>query len=504
MLTARECAQARPREAEYRLNDGNGLHLLIRTNGKKIWRYRYQIKNPDGKPENKIFTVGEHLNAAPYGETPEQQEARVTGGRVTLAEARAARDRARALVKQGINPANQRQRDAAQRRAEEGQTVERMMQEWMARQKWKSSTRESRNWAWASAGRPFFGDMSVRAATAPLIFDALKRASETVPPHTLKKIKTMLHAAFRGAVETFQISENPVHAWRDVFVLPEPKKRRALELREIGQLLRDMQDRPRSEAYAENHAQIMLALRMLWWTLCRAREVTNARWSEIDLDSGTWKIPAARMKSGRDHVIWLPAQAVTALRVHRKNTSDDVVFPAMNTGSSQACMDPETIRRTMDVVGWRDRFVLHMVRHTGRTILGEFGYPWDVLEAQLSHAVGNAVERAYNHTEHRAARQRMMQEWADMLDDLETCTPDLLEKWERRRAAGIVDEAPEREVIHMPDDPRRAELLRLAHARILEASYRELQELQAFLTPDEKTAPSEKTESVVIPFPQAR
>lgn len=503
MLTARECVQARPQEAEYRLNDGHGLHLLIRTNGKKVWRFRYQIKNSDGRPENKIYTIGEHLPAAPLGETPEQQEARIAGGRVTLAEARIARDRARALVKQGINPTNQRQRDVAQRRADEGYTVDRLVQEWMARQAWRPSTRSARQWTWGSVGRPFFGDMPVKTATAPMIFDALRRVSETAPPHTLHQLRRILHAAFRGAVEAFHITENPVHAWRDAFPRPPRESRRPMTLQEIGQLLRDAAA-PKN-TLRQPHPQSILALRLMWWSLCRIREVTDARWSEIDLDTGAWKIPGARMKAGRDHVLWLPVQAIAALRTHRASARDDYVFPSLIPGSRSGSMDPETVRNMIELAGWKNKFIPHMVRHTGRTILGELGYAWDVMEAQLSHVLGNSVERAYNYAEHRAARQKMMQTWADMLDELENGAPELLEKWERRRAAGHVEDVQETAEIRVPDDPLRAELLRLAHARIMAASYRELNEMRALLVPaDEKSAPAETPESVVIPFPLAR
>ena len=103
MLTDTSCRNAKPRSKLYRMADANGLCLEVKPTGVKAWRYRFQL----GGREN-LFAIGDYV-AAPAGETTEQAQARRDGGAFTLAEARVERSKARALVKQGMNPAAARQ-----------------------------------------------------------------------------------------------------------------------------------------------------------------------------------------------------------------------------------------------------------------------------------------------------------------------------------------------------------------------------------------------------------
>mgnify|MGYP000573649157 CR=1 FL=1 len=88
MLTDAHCRNAKPKEKLYRLNDQRGLYLEVKPNGVKAWRFRFTL---DGKPS--MFALGEYPS-------------------LTLSEARERCEAARKLVKQGINPAQQRQLDA--------------------------------------------------------------------------------------------------------------------------------------------------------------------------------------------------------------------------------------------------------------------------------------------------------------------------------------------------------------------------------------------------------
>ncbi len=107
MLTDTQCRAARPRDKAYKLPDGSGLVLEVKPNGVKAWRYRFKL-NVQGTTKENMFAIGDYA-VAPRGETVEQAKARRDGGRFTLAEARDERARTRDLVKQGVNPARDRQ-----------------------------------------------------------------------------------------------------------------------------------------------------------------------------------------------------------------------------------------------------------------------------------------------------------------------------------------------------------------------------------------------------------
>ncbi|RLM48792.1 DUF4102 domain-containing protein, partial [Halobellus sp. Atlit-31R] len=116
MLTDTQCRNAKPKDKSYKMPDGRGLYLEVKPNGVKAWRYRFELRE-GGTVKESLFAIGDYVTA-PRGETPEEAEARRAGSSFTLSEARDERAKARALVKQGINPAHKRQLDRIKREQE--------------------------------------------------------------------------------------------------------------------------------------------------------------------------------------------------------------------------------------------------------------------------------------------------------------------------------------------------------------------------------------------------
>jgi hypothetical protein len=130
MLTDTRCRKAKPKDRPYKLTDIKGLYLEVKPNGVKAWRYRFELVR-EGERKESVFAIGDYATT-PTGETEPEAQARRAGGRFTLAEAREERAKARALVRQGINPAHQRQHDRIQRERETAATFEAVAAEWLA------------------------------------------------------------------------------------------------------------------------------------------------------------------------------------------------------------------------------------------------------------------------------------------------------------------------------------------------------------------------------------
>ena len=129
-LTDTRIRNATRRSKPYKLTDGGGLHVEIRPNGSKLWRYRYRI----GGKEN-LYALGEYANDVPRVESEKEAQARREGGRFTLQEARTDRDRCRGLVKQGIHPAHNRQALKADQIAAGENTFKAVALEWIEKNK---------------------------------------------------------------------------------------------------------------------------------------------------------------------------------------------------------------------------------------------------------------------------------------------------------------------------------------------------------------------------------
>ena len=151
----------------------------------------------------------------------------------------------------------------------------------------------------------------------------------------------------------------------------------------------------------------------------RPGELRTAEWPEIDLDTATWSIPAAKMKLCSDHIVPLASQAVDVLRNLQEITGPErFVFPSIRTG--QRPMSDNTVNAALRAMGFgKEVMTGHGFRAMAKTIMDEeLGERVDLIEHQLAHQVKDVNGRAYNRTAHLAARREMMQRWADYLSGL--------------------------------------------------------------------------------------
>jgi integrase len=401
MLNDTKCRNAKAKERPYKLTDGKGLYLEVKPNGVKAWRYRFGLNGKES-----VFAIGEYV-VAPTRETTEQVMARKSGGRLTLAEAREQRAKARALVKQGVNPAHHRQLERIRRNQETATTFEAVAREWLALKDWEQVTKDRRLQMLARVVFPSIGKIPVKQITSAHVLKILKSTATNAPTVAAEAKRTM-SGIFELAVSTLRAEADPVYPVRKALPANKTQHKRALTSDEIGQLLRDLGE------YRGNF-QTVAAFRLMWLTLSRPSEVIDAQWSEFDLKGATWRIPAERMKMRREHVIPLPRQAVEVLRaIHGVTGERAHVFP--NRDDRTQPMTGNTLRQALKNLGWSGKYSPHATRTTGSTRLNEMGFPADWIERQLAHVEPNAVRRTYNHADYLVDRAKMMQQWADMVD----------------------------------------------------------------------------------------
>ena len=171
---------------------------------------------------------------------------------------------------------------------------------------------------------------------------------------------------------------------------------------------------------------VRAALLLSAHTWQRPSEIRLAVWDEFDLKAARWTIPAARMKgrlkaklNGPAHVVPLAPQAVAILRdLHPLTGAGHYVFP--NPLTPDRPLSDNGVLSALRRMGFgKDEMTGHGFRATARTITVErLGIAPEVVEAQLAHAVGDALGRAYNRTTFAEQRRELMTKWADYLDTL--------------------------------------------------------------------------------------
>lgn len=386
-ITDAALRNAKPADKPYKLTVGNGLYLEVASSGSKLWRWRYRL----GGKEN-VYAIGSY---------PE----------ISLKDAGKLMEEARALVKAGIHPAQQRKLDKIKTENERSNTVEALALEWLEIKEWEEITKAVRLAMLKRHIFPHIGALPVRQVTPAHILDILKRTAKTGPT-VADQARRTLSGVFELAISTLRADIDPTQPVKKALPPNKTQHKRPLTAEEIGQLMGSLDD------YTGNF-QTVAAFRLMWWTLCRPTEATGAEWAELDLDAATWTIAAKRMKKRVAHALPLPSQAVEMLRAMQPITGRFAhVFPHRDDKAKP--MDVATLRNLPRVIGWKGQYSPHATRTTGSTHLNEMGYPADWIERQLAHAEPNAVRRTYNHAAHMDDRRIMMQQWANWLDGVKT------------------------------------------------------------------------------------
>ena len=134
-------------------------------------------------------------------------------------------------------------------------------------------------------------------------------------------------------------------------------------------------------------------------------------WSEMDLQAAEWRIPAERMKGGREHRVPLsPASIETLEAVRELHSPAGWCFPSP-TRAGKAIAASSMARALKAIYG--DSCTVHGFRSSFRDWASEqTNVPHAVAEAALAHQVGSAVERSYARSDLFEKRRDLMDRWA--------------------------------------------------------------------------------------------
>lgn len=389
MLTDTKLRSLKPRDSAYRVADTNGLCIEVRPTGAKVWRYRYRYA---GKAS--IVTMAEYPAMA-------------------LSEARAERDKLRALVKGGANPAQVARIDRAAIVERSETTFSAIASELLAKRAKEglspgSVKRERRLFEKDLAS---IGEMPVTDITAPVLLAALRKLERRGVVETAHRARSLAGRVFRYAIATGRAKSNPADNLVGALEQPQTKHFASVtEPEKIAELLRAL--------YTYRGAVVtQAALRLAPMLFVRPGELRRARWADIDLDTTEWRFIAS--KTGTAHIVPLPSQAIEILReLHPVTKRSEYVFPGVRSASRP--MSENTVNAALRNSGFDGNTIVgHGFRAMARTVLDEvLGFRPDYIEHQLAHAVRDPLGRAYNRTAHLSERKKMMQAWADYLDGL--------------------------------------------------------------------------------------
>ena len=260
---------------------------------------------------------------------------------------------------------------------------------------------------------PMLGNRPIASIAAPELLAALRRIESRGANDIAHRAKQTAGQVFRYAVATGRAERDPSGDLKGA-LKPRRKKHYVAitEPTEVGRLLVAMEG-------FQGTAVVKTALLLSPLLFQRPGEIRAMEWSEINWDTGRWEIPSERMKMGQPHIVPLSTQATALLKELQPLTGRGrYVFPSAR-GASR-CLSYNGVRVALRTIGYdNDTMTPHGFRAMARTILDEvLGYRVVWIEHQLAHAVRDSNGRAYNRTSHLEGRVKMMQGWADYLDNL--------------------------------------------------------------------------------------
>lgn len=379
-LSDAKCKAAKPADKDYKLFDGGGLYLFVTTKGGKIWRLSYRVA---GKPKTMSF-----------GPFPG----------VSLAEARAKREEAKASLRDGVDPM------APRRATRKGMTLaEAAAEYWAGRKDVSESYRDNALRGIEMHLLPTLGDRNIATITRDDLLAELNRMDAKGLHVYVRKVRMWIGHVFEWAIEQQCATINPAALIRPekAFGKAKVESFAALELRDVPDFMRRLA--------MERDLQSVLACRMLAYTWVRTNELRMMEWSEIDEAEAVWVIPKGKMKRARDHVVPLARQAVAILKEMWSRRRDSVyVFPSDRRDDRP--MSENSVLYLIGRIGYKGRMTGHGWRSVASTWANERGYNEDAIEMQLSHVHKNAVRAIYNRAKYLDERRAMIQAHADWID----------------------------------------------------------------------------------------
>lgn len=387
-LTDAQIRRLKAPEKEKKLSDSQGLYLLLKPSGGRLWRMAYRY---GGK--QKALALGQYPH-------------------VGLMEARQKRDAAKTLLAKGLDPSHEAKTAKAEAALSNENTfnlIANELLEKMEREGLAETTLKKRRWLLDMA-RPDLGERPIKDIAASEILVPLRKVEALGNYETARRLRATIGQVFRFAIATARADNDPTFGLKGALTTPKVVHRAAItDWQRLSGLIRCIWE-------YEGAYETRAALKLMALLYPRPGELRLAEWSEFDLEKATWTIPAPRTKMRREHRKPLPDAAVEIIRdLHQLTGNRPLVFPSVS--SPKRPISENTLNASLRRMGFtKEEMTSHGFRATASTLLNESG-KWnpDAIEAELGHVGADEVRRAYHRAAYWEERVKMADWWAEQI-----------------------------------------------------------------------------------------
>jgi integrase len=386
-LTAQEIARYEPppdKPDHIAFDDQLAGFGLRYRNGKRVWIYQYAIGSGAERVNGRL-TLGEYPALPP-------------------AKARSIAEDLYAKVRLGQHPAADKKTNRSEAKFSLGHLVARYLQHRHNELRPNSYTEAERYLD--RYAKPLHG-LPVKAVDRRRIADLLDTVASERGSVTSNRCHAALSALFSWGIKRGLCEINPVVGTE---VRKEQSRDRVLSDKELATIW--------GRVVGDDYADI---IRLLMLTGCRAREISELRWSEIDFDRGAISLPPERTKNGRPHEIPMSHTVRDILVARKSSNGRDFVF-GRNKGFSGWGKCKERLDAAIEkklgkpMSGW----VTHDLRRTFATRMADLGAQPHIIEACLNHISGHrgGVAGIYNRSLYTSEKAQALARWAEHISKL--------------------------------------------------------------------------------------
>ncbi|WP_336929350.1 tyrosine-type recombinase/integrase [Acinetobacter tandoii] len=401
MLSDTKIKSLKPKEKMYRVLDAERLYIEVRPSGKKIWRFKYTLNGKEG-------TVS-------FGEYPI----------VSLAEARKKKDESKALLKDDINPVDDKKKKKIEAITATTNTFKAVAEEYALEQmKYKSEDyieqfkRSMRKDIYKVIGHKPVKDVN-SSDVLTIMKDTMVRVKKLSHYGTgeaaANQNRRFVSLVMKYAIVTLRADNDPTYAVRSAIESPEIEHARPLEKDERIKL------RTRLELYGGTRTVRNTCLAMMY-SMLRASEIRRMQWSFVDFKEKVIEFPKAsrRRKQERsnkkNHIHLVPmSDQLCALLKEQYEISQNETYVFAAPFKKDEMLARTSLNRALVFIGLPE-VTTHDFRATASTLLNEKGYKPDWINKQLAHVEENKTRATYNHARWLDDRRKMLQDWADIVD----------------------------------------------------------------------------------------
>ena len=374
------CTPSRPDK----YSDGNNLRLWVRSTGSKVWVSDYKYAN-----KRQSLTIGKYPA-------------------MSLADARQRNQQIKDLIAQGINPKQDKKRLQAD--TDDTKTFDALAQRWHKdRKPHIAPTTHSRDYSQYQRDiKPTIGHLNIDEITSPDILAIGKAVEARGATDMARRAIRQIGQIFKQAIREGLTTHNPATDLTEALQPHKVKHHSRITSQQLPKLLQDI------DAYGGD-VLVKLGFWFMCYTFVRTQELRLMEWSEIDYKAKIWRIPAEKMKMDRPHLVPLAPQAMKILKqIKAMSFSDKYVF--FNT-TTRKPYSTNAFITALWRMGYKGKMTGHGFRGLASTTLHEQEYMHEAIELQLAHEKENKISKAYNGAQHLPYRTKMMNEWANFIDD---------------------------------------------------------------------------------------